>query len=66
MPVTQFRSTRTSTDLKGVTAVLDGSSTRYEALELVEGDADAILAALGLDAATRPRTGSSWRPTPRR
>lgn len=50
VPVTQFRTTRTSTDLATVKAVLDGSSTRYEALELVESDADAVLAALGVDA----------------
>ncbi len=49
VPVTQFRTTRTGTDLDAVKAVLDGSSTRYDGLELVEGDADAILAALGLD-----------------
>ena len=38
---------RTSTSPKEVAAVLAGTSTRYEALELVEGEADAILAALG-------------------
>jgi hypothetical protein len=48
--VTQFRSTRTSTDAKTVAGLLDGTSTRYEALELVEAEADAILAALGPDA----------------
>jgi Bacterial capsule synthesis protein PGA_cap len=51
VPVTQFRSTRTATDRAEVEAVLNGTSRRYEALELVRGDADAILAALDL---TRP------------
>jgi len=50
VPVAQFRTARLSTDLPTVAAVLDGSSDRYEALELVEADADAILGALGLSA----------------
>jgi poly-gamma-glutamate synthesis protein (capsule biosynthesis protein) len=44
--VTQFRSTRLRTTQDEVAAVLAGSSTAYEALELVAGEADAILAAL--------------------
>jgi poly-gamma-glutamate capsule biosynthesis protein CapA/YwtB (metallophosphatase superfamily) len=51
VPVAHFRSTRTSTDREEVEAVLAGRSTRYRALELVERDADAILAALDM---TRP------------
>jgi len=51
VPVTQFRATVTATNRKEVAAVLAGTSRRYEALELVESEADAILAALG---ATRP------------
>jgi Bacterial capsule synthesis protein PGA_cap len=47
VPVTQFRSTATSTSRQEVAAVLGGTSGRYEALELVAGEADAILAALG-------------------
>jgi Bacterial capsule synthesis protein PGA_cap len=50
VPVTQFRSTRTATNGDQVAAILTGTSTRYDALELVAGDADAILAALGLSA----------------
>jgi poly-gamma-glutamate capsule biosynthesis protein CapA/YwtB (metallophosphatase superfamily) len=48
VPVAHFRSTRTSTDREEVEAVLAGRSTRYQALELVEADADAILAALDI------------------
>jgi len=48
-PVAHFRTTRTTTDREEVAAVLSGRSTRYEAVELVEADADAILAALDLD-----------------
>ncbi len=47
VPVTHFRATRTATNRAEVAAVLAGTSKRYEALELVEADADAILAALG-------------------
>jgi len=49
VPVTQFRATVTNTTRKEVAAVLAGTSTRYEALELVAGEADAVLAALGVD-----------------
>ena len=49
VPVAQFRTTRTATDREEVEAVLAGRSTRYQALELVEADADAILAALELE-----------------
>jgi poly-gamma-glutamate capsule biosynthesis protein CapA/YwtB (metallophosphatase superfamily) len=48
VPVAHFRSTRTSTNREEVEAVLAGRSTRYQALELVDGDADAILAALDI------------------
>jgi len=46
--VTQFRSTRVRTTAAEVTAVLAGTSPTYEALELVAGEADAILAALDM------------------
>ncbi len=49
VPVTNFRSTATSTTKREVNDVLDGSSGRYAALELVDGEADAIFAALGID-----------------
>ncbi len=49
VPVAQFRTTVTSTSKKEVAAVLAGTSDRYEALELVGAEADAILAALGLE-----------------
>jgi poly-gamma-glutamate capsule biosynthesis protein CapA/YwtB (metallophosphatase superfamily) len=48
VPAAQFRSTRTATNREEVEEVLAGRSTHYEALELVEGDADAILAALDI------------------
>ena len=49
VPVTQFRATVTSTGRGELAAVLAGTSKRYEALELVKADADAILAVLGVD-----------------
>jgi Bacterial capsule synthesis protein PGA_cap len=52
VPVTQFRTTAERTTSKEVAAVLAGSSKAYDALELVETDADAILAAVG---AERPK-----------
>ena len=55
VPVTNFRATPTSTDLTEVKAVLAGASTRYKAVELISGEADAILAALGVP---RPADGS--------
>lgn len=54
VPVTQFRTTRTSTDRAEVKAVLAGTSKRYEALELVAAEADAILMALDLPRPTNP------------
>jgi poly-gamma-glutamate capsule biosynthesis protein CapA/YwtB (metallophosphatase superfamily) len=51
VPVTQFRATFTNTGRKEVADVLAGTSKRYEALELVADEADAILAAVG---ASRP------------
>jgi len=47
VPVTQFRSTATSTTANELATVLAGTSSRYEALELVSSEADAILAELG-------------------
>jgi hypothetical protein len=49
VPVAQFRTTATSTNRDEVAAVLAGTSQRYEALELVESEADAILVALGVE-----------------
>jgi poly-gamma-glutamate synthesis protein (capsule biosynthesis protein) len=51
VPVTHFRAPWTSADRDEVLAVLAGTSERYTALELVEGDADEILYQL---ATTRP------------
>ncbi len=51
VPVTQFRAIATKTTRDEVADVLAGTSTRYEALVLVEGEADAIIAAVG---ASRP------------
>lgn len=55
VPVTNFRATPTSTNLAEVKAVLAGTSGRYEALELVASEADAILTELGL---ARPAVAS--------
>ena len=49
VPVTQFRATQTAASKADVVATLAGTSDRYTALELVSGEADAILAALGVD-----------------
>ncbi|MDO8484488.1 MAG: CapA family protein [Candidatus Limnocylindrales bacterium] len=54
VPVTNFRATPTSTNLREVVSVLAGTSGRYEALELVAAEADAILADLGLARPTVP------------
>ena len=51
VPVTNFRATANATGRRELAAVLAGTSDRYEALELVASEADAILAELGL---TRP------------
>ena len=48
VPVTNFRGTATSTTRSEVASVLAGTSSRYQALELVADEADAILATLGL------------------
>ncbi len=61
VPVTSFRAPWDSTDAAEVSAVLAGSSRRYAAVEVVTGDADAVLAALG---ATRPAGGSGLIPAP--
>ena len=49
VPVTQFRTTAETLSLDEVSAVLAGTSKTYDALELVEADAGAILAALELE-----------------
>ena len=48
VPVTNFRSTRSSTNLAEVEAVLTGTSERYDSIGLTRADADGILAALDL------------------
>ena len=48
VPVTQFRSPVTATNRAELATVLAGRSTRYEAVTLVDDEADAILAALGV------------------
>ena len=58
VPVTNFRSTRARTDRAEVEAVLAGTSERYDFVELVESDADAIFAALGV---RRPATTARLR-----
>lgn len=54
VPVTRFRAVYTATSAKEVAAVLAGTSKRYDTLELVDADADAILAALGVEAVPDP------------
>jgi hypothetical protein len=54
VPVVHFRSTATRATRAEVTAVLEGTSERYDALELVEADAEGILAALGDSVPTDP------------
>jgi poly-gamma-glutamate capsule biosynthesis protein CapA/YwtB (metallophosphatase superfamily) len=49
VPVTSFRAAVDATSKKELAAVLAGTSTRYEALELVKGESDAILKALGAE-----------------
>ena len=49
VPVAQFRTPIQTTNRKEVAAVLAGTSTRYEALELVASEADAILASIGAE-----------------
>ena len=49
VPVTSFRAAVASTSSKEVAAVLAGTSMRYDTLELVKSEADAILAALGVE-----------------
>jgi capsule synthesis protein PGA_cap len=48
VPVTSFRATVTTTSEAEVRAVLRGTSSRYQAIELVAAEADPILASLGL------------------
>jgi poly-gamma-glutamate synthesis protein (capsule biosynthesis protein) len=54
VPVTQFRATVTSTNRDELAQVLAGTSKRYEALALVGSEADAILAALGVERPSDP------------
>ena len=52
--VTHFRSPLAETSLDEVRAIIRGTSERYEALELVEADSAAILAALGRERPADP------------
>jgi poly-gamma-glutamate synthesis protein (capsule biosynthesis protein) len=54
VPVTQFRSPATATSRGELAKVLAGTSGRYEALTLVRDEADAILAAIGIDRPADP------------
>ena len=49
VPVAQFRTTVVSVGRADVSSVLDGTNPRFEALELVASEADAILAGLGVE-----------------
>jgi poly-gamma-glutamate synthesis protein (capsule biosynthesis protein) len=48
VPVTNFRATPTSTTPTELNAVLAGTSARYTAVELIDDEADAVLAGLGV------------------
>jgi poly-gamma-glutamate capsule biosynthesis protein CapA/YwtB (metallophosphatase superfamily) len=48
VPVSDFRTQFSATTVAEVSSVLAGTSKRYDAIELVGSDADAILAALGV------------------
>jgi poly-gamma-glutamate synthesis protein (capsule biosynthesis protein) len=52
--VTNFHAAWTSTSAAEIADVLAGRSTRYDALEVVADEADAILAALGISSPTTP------------
>ena len=54
VPVAQFRSPVTATNRAELASVLAGTSSRYEALTLVDGEADAILGALGVSRPSDP------------
>jgi hypothetical protein len=54
VPVTHFRSPVGSSTFEEVASVLAGTNGRYEALELVESEADAILAALRAERPSDP------------
>ena len=54
VPATHFRTPFAGSSFADVASVLTGTSARYDALELVESDADAILAALGMDRPADP------------
>ncbi len=54
VPVTQFRAAIDATNRKEVADVLAGTSRRYDALELVADEADAILAALRVERPSDP------------
>ena len=49
VPVAGFQTDATSIDQQNVTAILSGTNAKFDVLELVDGDADGILKALGLD-----------------
>jgi hypothetical protein len=49
VPVAQFRTTVLTVGRADIQAALSGTSTRFDALELVAGEADAILAALSVE-----------------
>src|SRR4051794_27281029 len=52
-PVTNFRSALTAASAKDVAAILDGTSTRFETLDLVVSEAPAILDALDVTGSVR-------------
>ena len=57
MPVTQFRSPVTATNRAEVATVLAGTSSRYEALTLVDDQADAILRTIREPSPAMARSG---------
>jgi hypothetical protein len=57
VPVTNFRAAWTATSAAEIADVLAGRSTRYDALELVESEKDAVFTALGLSSPGTPPPG---------
>jgi hypothetical protein len=50
VPVAQFRTTAQTVTRADIAATLTGTSTTWDALELVDGESDAVLAGLGVEA----------------
>jgi hypothetical protein len=54
VPVTHFRSPATATNRGELAKIVEGTSGRYDAITLVDDEADAILAAIGIERPADP------------